>query len=130
MPSNRPSSTPAPPAPKATDVCQVFYVDQARVQEVAAAMPDPAAVQAATALLKLLGDPTRARILLALSRAELCVCDLATLLGMSLSAVSHQLRLLRAHGLVRFRKQGRLVYYSLAHPQAVQLLEAALDLAG
>ncbi len=130
MPSNRPSSAPAPSTPKATDVCQVFYVDQARVQEVAAAMPDPAVIQAATALLKLLGDPTRARILLALSRAELCVCDLATLLGMSLSAVSHQLRLLRAHGLVRFRKQGRLVYYSLAHPQAVQLLEVALDLAG
>ena len=129
MPSNNQPATAPAPTQEAGDVCQVFYVDQERVQAVAAAMPEEGAIQAATALLKLLGDPTRARILLALSQAELCVCDLATLLGMSLSAVSHQLRLLRAHGLVTFRKQGRLVYYSLAHPQAAQLLEEALAVA-
>ena len=72
-----------------------------------------APVDALAETFKVLGDPTRARILLALSVRELCVCDLADLLGVSQSAVSHQLRLLRAHRLVRFRRDGKLVYYSL-----------------
>ncbi|MDP2401684.1 MAG: metalloregulator ArsR/SmtB family transcription factor [Actinomycetota bacterium] len=62
---------------------------------------------------KVLGDPTRVRMLLALGACELCVCDLAELLGVTSSAVSHQLRLLRVHHLVRCRREGKLAFYCL-----------------
>jgi DNA-binding transcriptional ArsR family regulator len=62
---------------------------------------------------RVLGDPTRVRILLALATRELCVCDLAELFDLTPSALSHQLRLLRAHRLVKPRRNGKLVYYSL-----------------
>lgn len=64
-------------------------------------------------LFKTIGDPTRIKILYTLSRRELCVCELSEQLGMSLSAISHQLRILRTNKLVKFRKEGRSVYYSL-----------------
>ncbi|MCL4369064.1 MAG: metalloregulator ArsR/SmtB family transcription factor [Actinobacteria bacterium] len=65
------------------------------------------------ATFKVLGDPTRTRIVLALSKNELCVGDIAALLGLSMSAVSHQLRILRNLELVKVRKDGKMVYYSL-----------------
>jgi DNA-binding transcriptional ArsR family regulator len=75
-------------------------------------VPAPAA-GALAETFRLLGDPTRVRLLDALAAGELCVCDLATLLGHTVSAVSHQLRLLRGLRLVRARRSGRMVYYSL-----------------
>jgi DNA-binding transcriptional ArsR family regulator len=72
-----------------------------------------APVEALAETFKVLGDPTRVRILLALSARELCVCDLAELFDVTPSAVSHQLRLLRQHRLVRPRREGKLVFYSL-----------------
>jgi ArsR family transcriptional regulator len=74
-----------------------------------------------------LGDPTRVRILHALSGRELCVCDLAALLDMTSSAVSHQLRLLRHLRLVRPRKAGRMVYYSLDDDHVVDLFQRCLE---
>lgn len=62
---------------------------------------------------RVLGDPTRVGILIALGSSELCVCDLAELFGVTPGAVSHQLRLLKAHRLVKARRDGKLVYYSL-----------------
>src|SRR5207245_8000821 len=76
---------------------------------------------------KVLGDTTRVRMLDALSRAELCVCDLAALLGLSESAVSHQLRLLRGMRLVRPRRDGRLVYYTLDDQHIVGLFAQGLE---
>jgi ArsR family transcriptional regulator len=76
---------------------------------------------------KVLGDTTRVRMLDALSRAELCVCDLAALLGLSESAVSHQLRLLRGMRLVRPRRDGRLVYYALDDQHIVGLFAQGLE---
>jgi ArsR family transcriptional regulator len=76
---------------------------------------------------KVLGDTTRVRMLDALSRAELCVCDLAGLLGLSESAVSHQLRLLRGMRLVRPRRDGRLVYYALDDQHIVGLFAQGLE---
>ena len=64
-------------------------------------------------LYKVFGDPTRIRILYALSGGELCVCDIAELLGMTQSAISHQLRVLKQSALVKFRRDGKTVYYSL-----------------
>ena len=74
---------------------------------------DRAPVEALAETFKVLGDPTRVRILLALSDQELCVCDLAEIFDVTSSAVSHQLRLLRTHRLVKARREGKLVFYSL-----------------
>ena len=73
-----------------------------------------------------LGDPTRVKILQALSVQELCVCDLAKLLGISESATSHQLRVLRSQKLVRFRKEGKMAFYSLDDAHIDVLMKEAL----
>jgi ArsR family transcriptional regulator, lead/cadmium/zinc/bismuth-responsive transcriptional repressor len=104
------------------DTCEVFHADAARVADVRAALPGPRAVEGLAETFKALGDPTRVRLLSALSRAELCVCDLATLLGLTESAVSHQLRLLRNLRLVRARRDGRMVFYRLDDDHIVGLL--------
>lgn len=105
------------------DVCEVFYVDEQRVKAVNEAMPSDATLKGVTGIFKVLADPTRAKIVFALSKAELCVCDLATLLGLSVSAVSHQLRILRNLKLVKYRREGRLAYYSLDDDHTGHLLE-------
>ena len=79
---------------------------------------------------KVLGDVTRVRILDALSRSELCVCDLAQLIGLSESAVSHQLRLLRGMRLVRSRRDGRMVFYTLDDQHIVRLFEQGMEHVG
>jgi DNA-binding transcriptional ArsR family regulator len=79
-------------------------------------------VKAVADVFKLLGDPTRVRIVDALSHGERCVCDLAGLVGISESALSHQLRLLRAARLVRVRRTGRLAYYTLDDHHVIGLL--------
>ncbi len=76
---------------------------------------------------KVLGDTTRVRILDSLSRAEVCVCDLAGMLGVTESAVSHQLRLLRSLRLVKSRRAGRHIYYTLADQHIVRLFEQGLE---
>lgn len=86
-----------------------------------------ASVIALAETFKVLGDTTRVRILDALSAAEMCVCDLAALLGLSESAVSHQLRLLRGMRLVRPRRAGRLVYYALDDQHIVGLFAQGLE---
>ena len=78
-------------------------------------------------LLRLFGDPTRVRLLHALERRELCVCDLAALLGVTKSAVSHQLKALRLANLVKFRREGQVVYYSLADEHVRLILEMGFE---
>lgn len=107
--------------------CEVFFVDTERVQRARAAMPPELAVEAAAALFKLIGHPTRVRILLALATEELCVCDLAQVLGATVSASSHQLRNMRAMGLVHFRTEGKLVYYRASDPVMVSLLQKGVE---
>jgi ArsR family transcriptional regulator, lead/cadmium/zinc/bismuth-responsive transcriptional repressor len=84
-------------------------------------------VTALAETFRVLGDATRVRMLDALSRGEMCVCDLAALLGISESAISHQLRLLRGMRLVRPRRDGRLVYYSLDDQHIVGLFDQGLE---
>ena len=86
----------------------------------------PRIVEALADTFRVLGDPTRVRILDALSAGDLCVNDIAALVGISESAVSHQLRLLRGRRLVRPRRAGRLVFYSLDDHHIVELLTQAL----
>jgi DNA-binding transcriptional ArsR family regulator len=88
---------------------------------------DEASVAALAETFKVLGDTTRIRILDALVRAELCVCDIAELLGLSDSAVSHQLRVLRGMRLVRPRREGRQIYYSLDDQHIVGLFAQGLE---
>jgi DNA-binding transcriptional ArsR family regulator len=83
-------------------------------------------VHALADTFRVLGDPTRVKILDALSAGELCVCDIAALAGISESAVSHQLRLLRGMRLVRPRRAGRLVYYTVDDQHIIELLRQAL----
>ncbi|GHF41420.1 DNA-binding transcriptional ArsR family regulator [Deinococcus metalli] len=107
--------------------CEVTCTHPEAVAAARAALPDPATVDAATALLKVVADPTRFRLLGALHTGELCVCDLAVVAGISESATSHQLRLLRGHRVVASRKVGRTVYYRLLDAHVTALIESALD---
>ncbi|MGM9662144.1 MAG: ArsR/SmtB family transcription factor [Oscillospiraceae bacterium] len=103
------------------ELCEETVVHEGVVQRLGARMPEDACLEEVAELFKMFGDKTRARILCALNMEELCVCDLAALLNMNQSAISHQLRLLKAVRLVRSRKQGREVFYSLddQHIQAI-----------
>src|SRR6478735_210961 len=98
---------------KDADVCDLVQIDLTRVRKIRAALVAADAVQGLADTFNALGDPTRVRILDALSHGELCVCDLAAVLALSQSAVSHQLRLLRGLRLVRARREGRMVFYAL-----------------
>jgi ArsR family transcriptional regulator len=106
-----------------TDACEIEFIDEARVKQVRKAMKSPEAVAALAETFKILGDPTRVRIAFSLAREELCVCDLANLLGVSQSAVSHSLRALRQMRLVKFRKEGKIAYYTLDDEHIAHLLD-------
>lgn len=88
-------------------------LEPAKVQAARRAMPDDAMVHALAETFRALSDPTRVRLVLALGERELCVNDLAELLGLTGSAVSHQLRLLRGQRLVRYRREGKATFYAL-----------------
>ena len=92
------------------DTCEVFAYDLSRVRRLRKQLRR---MEELAELFSALGDPTRVKIVYALSREEMCVCDLAALVGLSPQAVSYHLRLLRALRLVRYRRQGRRVFYSL-----------------
>ena len=109
-------------ASTADGCCEVFVVDADRVQRARSTMPSDGVIDATAALFKLISHPTRVRILLALAAEELCVCDLAQVLEATVSATSHQLRNMRAMGLVQFRTEGKLAYYSASDPVMVSLL--------
>ena len=78
-------------------------------------------------LFKIFGDSTRVKILYALLESELCVCDIAKLMDVSQSAVSHQLRVLKASKLVKFRREGKTIYYSLADNHVVSILNQGME---
>lgn len=110
------------------DECELRLVDPDRVAQVRRSLPDAATVQEAADVFALLGDPNRLRLLASLRQAgELCVCDLAAAAGMSESAASHALRLLRAHGVVATRRQGRTIHYSLKDQHVGVLLDVTLE---
>ncbi len=105
-----------------TDVCSANIVNQQKVDSVAKALPAEAENLSMANLFKALGDPTRLRIVQALALEELCVCDLTALIDVSISAISHQLRLLRNLHLVKFRKAGKMAYYSLDDEHVTELI--------
>jgi DNA-binding transcriptional ArsR family regulator len=95
------------------DRCDCDAIHEEVVAQVRAKMPDENTLADLADLFKVFSDSTRVRILCALQHSDMCVCDIAVLLGMTKSAVSHQLRQLRQTRLVRNRKDGKVVYYSL-----------------
>lgn len=109
---------------RASDLCEEFQADAERVAEIRA---DLERVTGLSEIFRVLGDETRTRIVWALSRRELCVCDIANLLGVSSSLVSHHLRLLRSLRLVKYRREGKMAYYTLDDDHIVQLIRAAMD---
>lgn len=108
-------------------VCDVFLVDEEKVRSVEAKLQAQDHLSDLSETFKLLSDPTRLKIILALKEEELCVCDLATLLGVSRSAISHQLRLLKTWRLVRHRREGKIAYYALDDTHISDIIEAALQ---
>lgn len=111
---------------KRDDICQVLCVHTEVVESVNAKMEAEETLFELADLFKALGDATRVRILHALSFSELCVCDMATLLNMSSSAVSHQLRVLRGQKIVKYRKEGKNAIYSLDDFHVATLLNMGL----
>lgn len=109
------------------DACEVNVVDARKVTSVRRKMHAAEAIQLLAETFRVLGDPTRVKIVFALAHEELCVCDLATIVGASQSAVSHSLRALRQMGLVRYRKEGKIAYYSLDDEHIGRLIEEGFD---
>ena len=107
---------------EAPDDCEVVILHPARVVAARAALAGAPPAATVAALFALLGDPTRARLLTALTSGELCVCDLAAATGINRTTVSHQLRLLREGRLVRRRREGKVVYYALADDHVAAVL--------
>ena len=108
------------------EACEVRCINPSKVKKLARALPDVDSLKRLSDVFQILSDPNRLRVLYCLSHEEVCVCDLSATLGMSMSAVSHQLRLLRALRLVRSRRDGRIVYYSLADEHVAKLMEMGL----
>jgi DNA-binding transcriptional ArsR family regulator len=112
---------------KEPDYCEVDVFDPERVAKVRKEMLASDHADHLAELFQSLGNPTRVRILHSLFSEELCVCDLAQVLRMSSSAVSHQLRVLRAQRLVKFRKEGKMAYYSIDDEHVRRLFALGLD---
>ncbi|AUS96714.1 transcriptional regulator [Clostridium thermosuccinogenes] len=104
--------------------CDVIHEDV--VNQVKSKMPQEETLYDLAELFKVFGDSTRIKILWALDEAEMCVCDIAVLLNMTQSAISHQLRVLKQANLVKSRKEGKIVYYSLDDEHVRQIFDQGL----
>ncbi len=109
------------------DTCEVLCINQKKVDAVRKVMQTDGVIKKLAETFKVLGDPTRTQILYALAQDELCVCDIAALLGKTQSAISHQLRVLRNLDLVRYRKEGKIAYYSLNDAHIRNLFAEGLE---
>ncbi len=116
--------------PREEGTCEARVVHGAKLAALAPLLPNAEGVQAAAERFRVLGDATRLRMLLALSLSELCVCDLTELLGITQTAASQHLKILRAYGLVRYRKEGRMAFYRLADSSLLGMLSGLRQRAG
>ncbi len=112
---------------KEVPVCGVTYIDKRKVKRVEKELPSQDTIYNTADILKTLGDPTRLKLVMALAKEELCVCDLSALTGVTISGISHQLRLLRSNRLVKFRREGKMVYYSLDDEHVENIVREALQ---
>ncbi len=109
------------------DNCDGEVINEETVKKVRSTFPKDEMIFDLADFYKIFGDTTRVKILYALDKSELCVCDISALLGMSVSAVSHQLRTLRESDLVRTKRQGKIIYYSLADDHVKSILECGIE---
>ena len=107
--------------------CEENLIHQDTVEQVRALLPADETLYDLAELFKIFGDSTRVKILYALLEAELCVCDIAKLMDVSQSAVSHQLRVLKGSKLVKFRREGKTLYYSLADEHVFRILSQGME---
>ncbi|MGI6055321.1 MAG: ArsR/SmtB family transcription factor [Clostridium sp.] len=109
------------------ECCDDFFVHEEVVQAVQGHMPEESTLYDLAELFKVFGDSTRIRILYVLSESEMCVCDLAQLLNMTRSAISHQLRILKQFRLVKSRREGKSVIYSLADEHVHRIISQGYE---
>ena len=107
--------------------CEFMHVHEQIVDRVEKVMPDEQQLLDLSEFFKIFGDSTRIKILYVLSQSEMCVCDIATLLQMGQSAISHQLRVLKQMRLVSFRREGKTVFYSLADSHIQTILDQGME---
>ena len=107
--------------------CSEHQTDKSHLAGISETLPGEGVMRELSRFIKILGDPTRLSILLSLDNEPLCVCDLAELLGMTKSAVSHQLKILRENNLVKYTRSGKNVIYSLADDHVRVIVEYALE---
>ena len=108
------------------DRCDCFVIHEDVVNKVKEKMPLEENLYDLAELFKVFGDSTRIKILCALVESEMCVCDIAVLLNMTQSAISHQLRVLKHSRLVKYRKEGKIVFYSLEDEHIKQIFDMGL----
>jgi ArsR family transcriptional regulator len=104
--------------------CNIIHEDL--IEKVRGVLPTPEILSLLADFFKVFGDPTRIKILSSLAESEMCVCDIAYLLNMTQSAISHQLRVLKQARLVKNRKEGKVVYYSLDDEHVKQIIDQGL----
>ena len=112
---------------KNDDICEIECVHENAVKHVKSHMIDDTILLDVSENFKIFGDHTRLKILQALYQRELCVCDLSAVLDANQSTISHQLRILRNNNLVKFRKDGKMAYYSLADEHVVKIIEMGIE---
>lgn len=111
-------------AEREAPICQISYINEEVVSRL---KPLVDRVEGVATIFKALADDTRVKVIYALSEAELCVCDVAALIGGSKATASYHLRLLHHMGLANYRKEGKLVYYRLADPHIGNLVQEVLE---
>ncbi len=109
------------------DRCQEKVLHQTQVEQAIKNIPDSVTLQSLTDIFKALSEPSRLKIVTALASCELCVCDLAAVSGSSESAVSHQLRILRILKIVRYRREGKIVFYRLDDDHVKSLISQSIQ---
>ena len=115
------------PEPRDVEQCEFMHVHEDIVAQVEKNMPDEEVLYDLAELFKIFGDSTRIKILYVLNESEMCVCDIARLLGMTQSAISHQLRALKQSRLVKARREGKTVFYSLADGHVHTILSQGME---
>ena len=110
-----------------TPACEYMHAHHELVDAVKAQMPDDTRLSHLSELYRIFGDSTRIKILYCLFEAEMCVCDIARLLSMTTSAISHQLRVLKQSRLVKFRREGKTVFYSLSDDHVRTIISMGME---
>ena len=105
------------------DICEINIIHQDKVDNLKNIMPDDELIYDLEEFFKVFADSTRMKIIYALMNEELCVCDIAAIVGTTQSAISHQLRILKQSKLVKYRKDGKIVYYSLDDEHIAEIVK-------